>query len=475
MNIIAIEFTLGEMGMSKSIHFNNGTLSTTKNQATWILPDSQVRCVSLGELDYLKKERDFAVPLISIEHKNKNIHFTWKVSEGLKPISSVSEEREWFKLKTAKSFVEIVYNFEESENLQLVYEPVNFFIDENHRVKVLFYTNPVHLPCQGEDENNFLQIKKILGSLFTSIPKKDLEKVSAQDIVQKTSKEKREFVSVLMETETLDDAKKVIDDEYNRYLSMQDEHEKVMQKNTKTKQKTLLFLFVGLVVALSSGYMVYSKVNNLQAEVEDLESFIESQEEELDHVNTAYETHLTVYEAYYAGEMEMALQTAQKLKKDSNALDNALYIELLIRNGQAQEVIDQQLEEVNAILNSLIGLGLQEEIMELSADDPYLKFEQAIINANDEALISIIPEITKPTERQQQLIFEVYLRNDLDQAYEYADQHDNSAGKVQVLETKVKQLKNKISKLDEKDDAKEIKPLEAEVKVLTEEIKELKE
>lgn len=76
MNIIAIEFTLGEMGMSKSIHFNNGTLSITKKQATWILPDSQVRCVSLGQLDYLIRERDFTVPLISIEYKNKNIHFT---------------------------------------------------------------------------------------------------------------------------------------------------------------------------------------------------------------------------------------------------------------------------------------------------------------------------------------------------------------------------------------------------------------
>src|SRR5690625_2606438 len=312
MNIIAIEFNLGEMGMCKSIHFNNGTLSTTKNQATWILPDSLVRCVSLGELDYLKKERDFAVPLISIEHKNKNIHFTWKVSEGLKPISSVSEEREWFKLKTAKSFVEIVYTFEESENLQPVYEPVNFFIDENHRVKVLFYTNPVHLPCQDEAENNFLQIKKIKRYLYTSITKKDLEKVSAQDIVQKTSKEKQEIVSALMETESLDDAKKVIDDEYNRYLSMQDDHEKVMQKNTKTKQKTLLSVFVGLVMALSLWYITYSNANNLQAEVEDLESLTQSQEEELEHINTAYKTHLTVYEAYHAGEMEMALHTAQK-------------------------------------------------------------------------------------------------------------------------------------------------------------------
>ena len=246
-----------------------------------------------------------------------------------------------------------------------------------------------------------------------------------QDIVQKTSQENQKFVSDLMETETLEDAKKVIDDEYNRYLSVQDEHEKVMQKNTKTKQTTLLFVFVGLVAALSLWYITYSNANNLQAEVEELESLTQNQEEELEHINTAYKTHLTVYEAYHAGEMEMALQTAQKLKKDSNVLDDELYIELLIRNGQAQEAIDQQLEDVNAILNSLIELDRQEEIMGLDADDPYLKFEHAIINADDEALISIIPEIQNPTERQQQLIFEVYLSNDLDQAYEYADQHDN--------------------------------------------------
>lgn len=461
--------------MSKSIHFNNGTLSTTKNQATWILPDSQVRCVSLGELDYLKKEQDFAVPLINIEHKNKDIHFTWKLSEGLKPISSVYDEREWFKLKTAKSFVEIVNVFEKSKNLQPVYDPVNFYVDENHRVKVLFYTNPVHLPCRGEDENNFLQIKKILASLFTSIPQKDLEKVSGQDIIQKTSKEKQEFISALMETMTLEDAKKVIDDEYNRYLSVQDEHEKIIQKNTKTKHKTLLFVFVGLVAILSLSYIAYSYINNLQAEVEELESLTQKQEEELEHINTAYKTHLTLYEAYYEGEMETALQIAQKLKEDSNTLDNAFYIELLIRNGQGQKAVDQHPKEINAVLNSLIELDRQEEILELDADDPYLKFEQGIIQADDETLISIIPEIKKPTERQKQLVFEVYLRNDLDQAYEYAEQNDNSKWKIQVLEGKVKHLKNKVSKLDKKDDAKEIKTLNAEIKVLTKEINELKE
>lgn len=475
MNIFAIEFTLEEMGMSKSIHFNNGTLSTTKNHATWVLPGSQVRCVSLGELDYLKKELDFAVPLINIEHKNKNIYFTWELSEGLKPISSVYDKREWFKLKTAKSLVEVVNIFEKSESLKSIYDPVNFYVDENHNVKVLFYTNPIHLPCQEEDGNNFLQIKKILGSLFVPISKKNLEEVSEQDIVRKTSKENQEFVSDLMETMTLEDTKKIIDDEYNRYLSVQDDHEKVMQKNTKTKQKTLLFVLVGLVAALSLWYITYSNANNLQAEVEDLESLAQSQEEELEHINTAYKTHLTVYEAYHAGEMDLALQNAQQLKNDSNVLDDELYIELLIRNGMAQEAIDQEPKEINIILNSLIELDRQEEIMELDADDPYLKFEQAIINEDDEALISIIPEIQEPTERQQQLIFEIYFRNDRDQAYAYAEQTDNNAGKVQVLETKVKHLKNKIGKLDKKDDAKKIKPLEAEVKALTEEIKELKE
>src|SRR5690625_4225434 len=155
--------------MSKKIEFNKGLLTKEKQDVTWELPTSEVHCVSHGELNYLKDNIKYAIPLDKLDQREKFLYLSWKIPENYKSISSVFDESDWYKLKTAKSLLEVAKFFKEHDDLTTVFEVENLYIDKHHNVEVVYYANKLHLPRKYDSNSDLLRdIKVIIALLLTS-------------------------------------------------------------------------------------------------------------------------------------------------------------------------------------------------------------------------------------------------------------------------------------------------------------------
>src|SRR5699024_6958304 len=166
------------------------------------------------------------------------------------------------------------------------------------------------------------------------------------------------------------------------------------------------------------------------------------------------------YEAYFNDDFDKSMKVAKEINKSSNDLNESFYIELLIRNGEVHEAIEQYSEQTPFILDRITELEMRKTIQDYESDDLYVQFEQAIMAEEEQKLKKIIPELENPTERQKQLIFEYYLANSIDEAIEYAEYQKNPEWQVKALESKVKSL-------DKKKDKKEISKIKKKIKELS--------
>ncbi len=453
--------------MGKGVPFNKGFIDIKQANVTWKIPTSEVHCVSTNELEYLYEPKHFAVPLESIDYIDEHIQFTWTLPEGYKPIASVNKESTWYKLKTAKGFLEVAKLFKESKDLRTVYESRNFYVDQHFNVKVLFYTHSLHLPHQPTEGDNLNSIKKILTGLFTSINEKKLNTYNAKESAEPD--EKNGLIEKILQSDSMEELKQVIDVEYDHYLSLQDQRQMNLDTKKRKKQNKSLIILSGLVVVILAAWFFTSGAGGSKSEDDQLKA------EELEEANKNYENQLASYDAYFNGDFEKALETAGQVSDDPDDFNELFYMELFVRNNKIDEAIEQFPDSDNLVAEQITKFADKDAVLELEADNPYLKFEQALLKEDDKALADIIPELNKPTDRQKELIFAFYLRTDRAKALVYAKDSQNTGWEIKALESQKKALADKVKKMDKKDDKDKIKKTEEDIKKVTKEIESLNE
>jgi len=440
--------------MSKKIEFNKGLLTKEKQDVTWELPTSEVHCVSHGELNYLKDNIKYAIPLNKLDQKEKYLYLLWKIPESYKSISSVFDESDWYKLKTAQSLLEVAKFFKNHDDLTTIFDVENLYIDKYHNVKVVYYANKLHLPKKYDSHSDLLwDIKKIIALLLTSENEK---KINAMLSKNNDKEESQGVIGKIILATNLQELKQVVDIEYDHFLARQDEFQ-ANQDLKMRRQKRVLFSggLVFLMLAMVLFFFVFNK-NDDGPKIEELEETLEKEEQ----ISHDYQQQVESYEAYFNGDLDKSMRVAKDIKKSSDELNEPFYIELLVQNGEVHEAIEQYPEETPFILDRITELEMRKTIQDYESDDPYVQFEQAIMAEDTDKLKKIIPELENPTDRQKRLIFEYYLGNSIDEAIEYSEQQKNTEWQVKALESKVESL-------DKKKDKKEISKIEKEIEELS--------
>src|SRR5699024_11000534 len=212
--------------MSKKIQFNKGLLTKEKQDITWELPTSEVHCVSHGELNYLKENIKYAIPLDRLDQKEKYLYLSWKIPEGYQPISSVFYKSDWYKLKTAKSLLEVAKFFKKHDDLTTVFEVENLYIDKHHNVKVVYYANKLHLPRKYDSNSELLRdIKGIIALLLTSENEKKVNIMLSENNDKENKEESQGVLGKIILADSLQELKQVVDIEYDHFLAQQDENQ----------------------------------------------------------------------------------------------------------------------------------------------------------------------------------------------------------------------------------------------------------
>lgn len=452
--------------MAKGIHFNKGILDIKQKSVVWELPVSEVHCVSINELSYLKDSSSFAVPLSHIEHIDKQLKFTWSLPEGYEPITSVKNESTWYKLKTAKDFLAVAKFFEESKDLETVYNTKNFYVDKHYNIKVLFYTNPLHLPYESSETDNIQSIKKILANLFTSINEKKLDTYDKKNTTENEKGKKSGFVNQILASNSINELIQLVDIEYDHYLSLQDERQNSHVNQQRKKQNKSLLVFSGLIVLIIAGWYF---TNNIKDDTMTVDAEAQNKQEKLEDINENYENQLASYDAYFAGDIGQALDEAEKVDKD---LNDAYYIELLIRNDKATEAMEQFPNKKSIIAEKIALFEKKSKVLDLELDNKYLEFEKALLQEENKKITKIIPDLKEPTTRQKELIFKHYLKTDTNKALDYAETNKDVGSDIRTWDKKKESLEKKEKKLDGKDEKERVSK---KIKKVTKRIKSLKE
>lgn len=461
--------------MAKGVQFNKGILESTRTSATWKIPTSEVHCVSINELGYLREARHFAAPLKDIEHIDNQLQFTWDLPEGYKTIESVSKESTWYKLKTAKNFLEVAKFFEENTDLKTVYKIKNFYVDKFYNVKVLFYTNPIHLPHQTNNHDNLDRIKKILVRILTNISEKKLDTYEEKDVKSKDDISTRtSIINKIFQAKTIEQLIQMVDVEYDHFLSLQDQRQMNDDVKQRKKQNKSLIVFSGIIVAALCVWYFNSNSGE-DGRINELEAEAKSTQEEFEEMSDKYESQLDSYDAYFDGDIEKALEVANGIDDNSTELNSSFYTEILVRNGEIKEALERFPDKAHLIAEHTVRYKEKDDVLEMEFDEPYFKFEQAVLKEDDEAIADIIPDLKSPTDRQKELIFNYYLRTDTDEALTYAETNKNVAWEIKVLESKKKSLEAKKDKLDKDDDKDEIKEVKDDIEEVSRKIESLSE
>lgn len=449
--------------MAKGKQFNKGTIDIKDEKITWQIPTSKVQCVSINVLDYLYKDNTFTVPLEDIELIEKQLTFRWTLPKNYKNLTSVRKKSTWYQLKTAKNFLEIVQYFEQNKDMKTVYNPVNFYVDEYLNVKVLLYTNPLHLPYESNSDSSLLNIQKTLASIFVTINDKKIDH-------QQTAQEKEEenmnvtLLDKIFNTHSVSELKQMIDREYDHFLALQDEQQMQIDHITKKTRKKYLSMFIGFtaLILIALYFLQGIKTTEYDKEIAELEI-----------INANHDIALSAYDAYSDGDIQTALDKIEEIEDDSKYVHPKFYIQVLVQSGKIEEAINKFPEQDDLIIDYFVRSAEEAEILALDIDNPHVTFEKAIINKDDAILEDTFPQIKRPTNRQSKYIYDHYVKKDINKALKVAQNIHNEQWELEALKIKEERLKKKVKDLDKKDDKEEIKKLNQEIKNTSEAIKSL--
>src|SRR5699024_11512794 len=104
------------------------------------------------------------------------------------------------------------------------------------------------------------------------------------------------------------------------------------------RQNRVLFSggLVFLMLAMVLFFFVFNK-NDDGPKIEELEETLEKEEQ----ISHDYQQQVESYEAYFNGDLDKSMKVAKEINKSSDELNEPVYIELLVHNGEVHGAIEQ--------------------------------------------------------------------------------------------------------------------------------------
>jgi hypothetical protein len=446
--------------MAKTKNFNNGTLEFQGNTVTWSLPDHFANYSQLQDFDYLKLDRSFSIPLTSVDRVGDYLRFQWEMDQDYQPFQSIRRNNALVKLKIAFKLIAIGEEFEKNEEMATLFEPSNLFIDPFSNVHLLFWTNPIQLPCEDYYKKDEVeQMKWLIALLFTSLSYEQIKETAHDVIVSKSVKGYKEFVYKLMKAKNFYDLRQLISNETDRiqtlhYEAIENKKKQAQEvKINPFKDKKVILTLGGFAGAFLLSTMFVFTAMTIASDRQTELSLLSERSQEAIQQHEVDEWRINAYQAYFDQDIETALQELKKLEGQMNEEDISFYRELRIQNGEAQALIEENPEYTEEVLAYLIELERTDDILTLESDHIQVRFEKAVIKEDIDTLILIKDQLTAPTERQQRIMFDAYNQSSPTLGFDYAKEIENIEFQMIALETQ----KEKLSKqLEDDEDNKEL-------------------
>lgn len=154
----------------KKFSFNHGTFVVNKDHVQFEIPIKYIFANSLQEIEDIYDVGDFGFEtLIETFFDQSTFVLSYLIEPDFFPLDILRQKDDpQLKISSAESLIEIGLYFESQDRLVTVFEPPNFFVSTEGKVKFLYRGVAGLMPAQGYEEEPIIdQVKRLILYLFT--------------------------------------------------------------------------------------------------------------------------------------------------------------------------------------------------------------------------------------------------------------------------------------------------------------------
>lgn len=403
----------------KKISFNHGTLTIDQNKIFFELPRSKVLVHSLQELDPLLQNQEGTVPCqIRWSDDRHALCFLYQLSSSDLPYGQAGQLGRHIRLAIADELTRLAYYFETQERVTTVFHPLNFFVNQTGRVKVMYRGLKGLLPAEGYEKEPIIeQVKRLLAMMFSKAKFEEMAVSGKKIVFKKASPAERAWLKKIFAATDLNQLLNFIGNERQRIvvdnessipllkgpvdstpqLTTSPTHP-VVTKNISTKgQSSLLTWFQNrgaFVVLMAILFCVafFSLMQLRQGNLDEEQAIL------------LKGLRLVAWEQYSSAAEQFAkLDFAQLSKEDQKAV-----IFTYLRAGKYTKVISLNPNYAEVVVQYLIKKGDFDQLARINSNAPEVLFEKAAKKNDLNQMQQLIGKV-QMNLRRKKLLVDAYL------------------------------------------------------------------
>lgn len=415
----------------KKISFNQGTLTIDENRVFFELPEAQVFIHSLQELEPLLQTQEGTIPCqIHWSDDHHALCFFYQLSPTDLPYGQAVQLTRQVRLTIAGELTRLAYYFETQERITTVFHPLNFFVHQSGRVKVMYRGLKGLLPAEGYEEEPVVeQVKRLIAVMFSQAKYQEIA-VSGQKIaLQKALSAEKAWLKKIFAATDLNQLLDYIRDERQRSVAVEEEPSipllkrptdtvpqlasstPVTSKDVLRKVQTMLrpvlqsrILFVALLVILF--LISFFSLIHLRQGVSDEQQTI-----------LMKGLRQVAWEQYSSAAEQFAKLDFDQLSKE----DQKAVIFTYLRAGKYSKIIALDPQYAEVVVQYLIKKGDYEQLVKINSNTPEVLFEKAAQKKDLDQMQQLKGKI-KMDLRRKKLLVDAYLAQmDFEGARQYVE------------------------------------------------------
>jgi uncharacterized membrane protein YukC len=417
----------------KKISFNQGTLTIDQNRIFFELPKSKVFIHSLQELNPLLQNQEGTIPCqISWSDDHHALYFLYQLSPSDLPYGQAVQWGRQIRLTIAAELTRLAYYIETQEMVTTVFHPLNFFVNQAGRVKVMYRGLKGLLPAEGYDGEPVVeQIKRLIAILFSGAKFQEIVVGGQKVAFKKAPVAERAWIRKIFAATDLNQLLNDIRDERQRLVVEEEEvsvpllkrqtditspqltisTHPATTKDMATKVQSLVrsflqsrFGFIALLVVL---FLVsFFSLIQLRQGTSDEEQAILMQG-----------LRQVAWEQYSSAAEQFAKLDFEQLSKE----DQMAVIFTYLRAGKYTKVISLDPKYAEVVVQYLIKKGEYEQLVRINSNAPEVLFEKAAQKKDLDQMQQLKGKVRMDLRRKKLLVDAYLAQMDFEGARQFVE------------------------------------------------------
>ncbi|MBA4492977.1 type VII secretion protein EssB/YukC [Paenactinomyces guangxiensis] len=442
--------------------FNHGTLVINQNKIRFKIPAKCMVVRTIQELEpiFYTEGTSFQSTAWFSEDEQFLI-LKYKVEPDFVSLESINRKKtdRVTKLNITENLAKLGEFFEQRNQLNTVFQPLNFYVNPDGLVKVLYCGVKNLLPAVGyEEEPIFEQVKRLIVFLFSDASFDRLRENGWDYAVQKVRNGDFWIVKQVLKAETYQDLYRMVRSEIEELIKLEDQkvkrskgqgllfrftkEKKPLIKKSRLSKRELLItaLFCSAIfLSFTAGYLYQqSGKPPVKSPAVSAKAPVPPKEKTSKPPALTRGYHYISLKEYKKAVHEFEQLDFHQLDRD----DQKKVLFAYLYAGQGQKALELDPDFAEVVVDDYIAKKNIRGIKELKSDLPVVRFEQAVLRQDPETILQLQDKV-KLDPRRSKIIVDAYIQT---KQYKAANTFAQTSGDADLLHYALYKINEAISR-----------------------------